>query len=84
MTAPVCTCNLDGRYGDTPGHYSGTLATLRASCAEHGRRCCAVVGCEREAVKAGFCAPCWEYAYVTLANKRYRTETPPAAPGAGT
>jgi len=34
----ICTCNADGRYGDTPGHYAGTLATLRASCAEHGGR----------------------------------------------
>ena len=37
MTA-TCTCLVDHRYGDQAGIPPGYVATLRAACAEHGRR----------------------------------------------
>ena len=43
-------------------------------------RKCAFVKCPRLAVRGGFCKPCHAYAYETLANPRFRTEKPPAAP----
>lgn len=37
LTAPaLCTCNSDGAYGPTLGHYPGTLAALRQAYAVHG------------------------------------------------
>lgn len=65
MSAPLCTCLSDGRYGPTPGIPPGYLATLRRDCAVHATRPCLVVGCERPATvttlrppaRPGFCAP---------------------------
>ena len=41
---------------------------------------CIVAGCAAEAVRDGFCRACWRWAYETLADVRYRTQTPPCPP----
>ena len=59
----------------------GTCECKRFSYEEKPRTCI-YVDCTREATHFASCQMHWEWAYVTLADKRYRTERPPSPSGA--
>jgi hypothetical protein len=42
---------------------------------------CAIAACNRVSTDRGFCGPHAEWAYVTLADNRYRSEEPPGRVG---
>ena len=79
----ACLCILPDpdvrpEYGIPATVYAAMRAEERSRCPEHGAPRCAFVGCEAPAEAGGFCAACHEWAYVTLADPRYRTEPVPS------